>query len=350
MRLDDRARRAAEGIRRSVGSPETLERFRRYRSRRQRNQRIGAGILAVVVGSLGLFALIRTFGTGHRPAPGAPPSSGQILYGVWNARLQQSHWFTVRPDGSGTRDLHVVATCAVWWPGGSKILITGDTAGPARTLRPATINSDGSGLRALDGTRNPQLNLGCGDVSPDSRRLVLEGFNDGHPEVTGIYTVRASDGGGLVRLTSGPDGSPTYSPDGREVTFFRRRDGVSPPGAGALFVVHTDGTGLRRITPWGFAFLGESWSPDGRWIVFQRPYGELYEVHPDGTGLHQIPLSLPAGAGALNPAWSPDGTRIVFSLARNGRANIYAVRPDGTGLEQVTQSAGVNLQSPDWGR
>jgi Tol biopolymer transport system component len=270
---------------------------------------------------------------------------------VWNAQLQQSHWFTVRPDGSGTQDLHIVATSAVWWPDGSRILITNDAAARlGKPLRPATIDPDGANLRPLDATRNTALNLGCPGVSPDGTRLVCEGFNDRHPDVHGIYIVRASDGGGLVRLTKGLDAYPEYSPDGREVAFFRSRAGVSPPGAGAIFVVGADGTGLRRVTPWGFAFLGQSWSPSGRWIVFQRPYGELYLVHPDGTGLHRIPLNLPAGDGALNPAWSPDGSRIVFSLARNGDANIFTVRPDGTGLRQVTRSAGMNLQSPDWGR
>jgi Tol biopolymer transport system component len=133
------------------------------------------------------------------------------------------------------------------------------------------------------------------------------------------------------------------------VAFFRTRPGVSPQGAGALFVMRANGAGLHRITPWGFAFLGQSWSPDGRWIAFERPYGELYLVHPDGSELHRISLRIPAGAGAENPAWSPDGTRIVFSLQRGGSGNIFTVRPDGTGLEQVTDVASGNEQWPDWG-
>jgi Tol biopolymer transport system component len=299
---------------------------------------------------LAVLAVTRTFGVDRRPAPAAPVPAGQILYGVWNAQLQESRWFTVRPDGSEMRDLHTTATCAVWWPDGSRILITNDAAvRPGRPLRPATIDPDGANLHPLDATPNRDLNLGCGGVSPDGARLALEGFADRHSNLDGIYTVRASDGGDLVRLTSGHDGRPSYSPDGSQVAFFRSGPGVSPPGAGAIFVVGADGTGLRRITPRGFAFLGQTWSPDGRWILFQRPYGELYLVHPDGTGLHPIPLRLPSGDGALNPSWSRDGTTIAFSLARNGRADIYTVRPDGTGLRRVTRSTRGNLQSPDWG-
>jgi Tol biopolymer transport system component len=112
--------------------------------------------------------------------------------------------------------------------------------------------------------------------------------------------------------------------------------------------MNADGTGLRRITPWGFAFLGQNWAPDGTWIVFQHPYGQLYLVHPDGSGLHQVPLQLPAGAGAQDPAWSPDGTWIVFSLDHGIQANIFIVRPDGSGLQQVTHTSNLSLQNPDW--
>ncbi len=363
MTLDDRARRAAEELRRAVGAPAAfeplgsgaIERFHRLRRREQRNQRIGVVLLAAVLSVAAIAFVTRAFAPSQSERPEAPiPSGGLILYGHWNPKLQQAHWFTVHPDGSGVHDLHVVATCAVWFPDGSKILITDDAAvGPGSPLRPATIAPDGSGLRQLGGTPNANLNLGCGDVSPDGTRLVLEGFNDRRPQVSGIYIVRASDGAELVRLTRSPpgtsDGYPQYSPDGRQVLFLRNKAGVSPEGAGALFVVNTDRTGLHQITPWGFAFLGYSWSPDGRWIVFQRPYGQLYLIHPDGTGLHQIPVQLPAGSGAQNPAWSPDGTRIVFSLERNGHANIYTVLVDGTGLQQVTSSTGVEEQSPDWG-
>jgi TolB protein len=128
----------------------------------------------------------------------------------------------------------------------------------------------------------------------------------------------------------------------------RTKSGVNPDGAGALFVVNADGADLRRITPWGFAFLDQAWSPDGSWIVFQRPYGRLFLVHPDGTGLHEVPVELPKGSGAREPSWSPDGAWIVFALDRGGSSNVYAVRPDGTGLTRITDTHGTQDSGPDW--
>jgi Tol biopolymer transport system component len=247
------------------------------------------------------------------------------------------------------RVLGLMATCAVWWPDGSAILTTDDTAaGPGRPLRPAVVDPDGSDLRRLDAVDNPDLNLGCGDVSPDGTTIALEGFGqDGHPELDGIYSIDASDGGSLELLLAGPVAPPRYSPDGTRLSFFDDKAGVSPTGSGALFVMRADGTDPVRITPWGFAFGDHAWSPDGRWIVFQRPYGQLYLVRPDGSGLRRVPLELPPGSGALNPSWLPNGAWIVFSLQRDESAAIAIVRPDGTGLRSVPTAVG-GLQDPDW--
>jgi hypothetical protein len=354
--LEDRARRASLGIRQAVGTVrvlphERLDRFFRYRARIQRNRRVGAVVLAAFL-TVGVVALVKgAFDTsGARPA--APPrrSGGSILYARWMSNTQEGRWFTVAPDGTHQTDLHVTATCAVWWPTGDRILITNDAAfGSDQPLRPATVTPSGSGLHPLDATKEPNLNLGCGDVSPDGSRIALEGFGRQNRATHGIYTVRSSDGGDLVRLTTGADSYPIYSPDGTRLVFLRTKPGVVPDGAGALFVMNADGTAQRRITPWGGAFLNYSWSPDGRWIAFEQPYGRLALVHPDGTGLHLVPVTLPAGSGASNPSWSPDGRWIAFSLTQGDSATIAIVHADGSDLTIVTHMSRLPENAPDWG-
>jgi hypothetical protein len=359
MTLDARGREAGRAFRVEIERMETtdterasLERFHRFRARKQWNRRVSAGLLAAGVTAAAIVLLGRAFSPLERNTPAAPKGpGGRILYGDWDAEAQRADWFTVRPDGSEIHDLHVTATCAVWFPDGSNILITNDAAvGAGTLLRPAVVDSDGLNLRPLDATRNPDLNLGCGDVSPDGARIALEGFGqDGHAELDGIYSVRTPDGGGLVRLLQGPVSPPRYSPDGTRLSFFDTKEGVSPTGSGALFVMGADGGDPVRITAWGYTFAEHEWSPDGSWIVFQRPYGQLYLVHPDGSGLRRVPVQLPRGTGALNPSWSPDGTWIVFSLQRSDSAEIYMVRPDGTGLRKLTGAPGAQEQEPDWG-
>ena len=359
MTLDARGRRAGDDFRGAMddlGSSEpdrrSFARFERSRARTARSRRVGAAVFALAVAAAAIVFSVRALSPvdGRGPAtPNVPV--GLILYSDWDAEAQRGHLFTVRPDGSEPRDVGVRVTCGVWFPDGDRILITDDEAvGPGRPLRPAVIHPDGSNLRPLDAVRNPDLNLGCGNVSPDGTTIALEGFGQGgHRELNGIYTVRATDGGGLVRLLRGPVSPPSYSPDGTRISFFDSKAGVSPSGSGALFVMGADGSDPRRITPWGYAFMGHAWSPDGTWIAFQRPYGQLYLVHPDGSDLHRVPLDLEAGTGALNPSWSPDGEWIVFGLQRPDRAEIYMVRPDGTGQRRVTGAPGVEAQSPKWG-
>jgi hypothetical protein len=358
MTIDPRGQRAGHGMRRAIDDLNaadpgrgSYERFERRRIRKRRNERIGAGVLAGVLTIAAVVFVTRSFTTDDRDRPATLTATGRILYGSWDPTVQRADWRTVRVDGSGGRDLGISATCAVWYPDGAHILITNDQAvGQGSPLRPAVVDPDGSHLRRLDGTRNPDLNLGCGDVSPDGSRIALEGFGGGdHPELDGIYSIRASDGGDLTTLVRGHVSPPMYSPDGRLLSFFETRAGVSPSGSGALFVTRSDGSAHpHRITPWGAAFDDHAWSPDGAWIIFQRPYGQLYLVRPDGSDLHRIPVNLPRGAGALNPSWSPDGAWLVFSMQREDEASIYIVRPDGTRMHEVIALPGQQLQHADW--
>jgi Tol biopolymer transport system component len=286
------------------------------------------------------------------PASAAAGSvNGRIAYGQWDPEIEAYNLFTVKPDGTDVLDLQVNTDVLAWSPDGSKLLITDLKSGQS-PLRPATINPDGSGLKRLDGTPDPLLDLGCGAWSPDGTRIACEGFNDDHPEISGVYTLRASDGGDLVRVTSNHGDLPgDYSPDGTQIVFIRQ-DPTAPPEVGALFVVNTDGSGLRRITPKRFAlFTGGSWSPDGQWILFAHD-GSLFKVHPDATGLQQIPLDDgPGRSRAGAPGWSPDGTRIVFAMAWKAsgyQVDIFTARADGTDLVQVTDTPDRDNQA-DWG-
>ena len=361
--LDARARRAARDFRRateemrSTVSPEHggIEQFDRFRRRRQRTERASVIAVAAALAIAAIVLVTRAIPRAEQRQPAVTPShNGRIVYGRSAIGQDEVRLFMIEPDGTDEVALPVSFTdCAEWSPDGTMLHVTASEY-PGSRLRPAVIRPDGTGFELLNATSEPNLNLGCGDWSPDGTRLVLEGFpQSGDPELNGIYTARASDGGGLVLLSRNPfggfDAVPQYSPDGTQVVFFRDDPQRHlPHDIGALYVVGSDGTGLRRITPWGKAASSGSFSPDGRWIVFADPSGDLDFVHPDGTGLTRVPLE-PLRGRVLQPRWSPDGSTIVFGLVTNGQGDIYTVRPDGSDLVQITDTPDVDERWPDWG-
>ena len=75
-------------------------------------------------------------------------------------------------------------------------------------------------------------------------------------------------------------------------------------------------------------------SPDEKWIAFTSnvPQEDIYIVRTDGTGLRQLTNDKFKDRG---PKWSPDGKWIVFYSDRDGRYEIWRIRPDGSGLEKI---------------
>lgn len=84
-------------------------------------------------------------------------------------------------------------------------------------------------------------------------------------------------------------------------------------------------------------------SPDGERVVFvlrttdleaNKGRADLWLVNTDGSGLRRL-TSDPAGDG--NPRWSPDGNRVWFVSTRGGSSQVWRISPDGGEAEQVTQ-------------
>ena len=300
----------------------------------------------------------------------APGPNGQIAFSRPDPATGEPRIFIANPDGTHEHQLllPLPGDGPVWSPDGGKVLVA--VFRPEGSVRPAMVNADGSGFTVLDVPQLPQdMDIGCRAWSPDATRLLCQAIRfEGDPSLNGIYTIRAADGGGLTRLTVNPyppegefgggDIPGDFSPDGSRFVFMRAKPGADPNARhqqGALFVAHTDGTGLRQLMPYGLANSHDNglahWSPDGREILFASAQGSLFTIRPDGVGLRAIPLETGGGFSfAFTPGWSPDGTRIVFSLflRTTGQVDIYTVRADGRQVAQVTDTSDFE-DLADWG-
>jgi Tol biopolymer transport system component len=129
-----------------------------------------------------------------------------------------------------------------------------------------------------------------------------------------------------------------------------------------LWVINVATGAAREILSLGEDEVGApEWSPDGRWIAFDRnppptgvgapPLGssQLWLVRPNGSGLRQLTHLTDADIASA-PAWSPDGRRLAFITTR-GRSSwpVATIRANGSGLRTLYTS-GLQNYGIDWSR
>jgi Tol biopolymer transport system component len=200
------------------------------------------------------------------------------------------------------------------------------------------LKADGTIDRVLT-SPDPTLRLECTVWASDDQRLACAGSDAKDPSRIGIYTVRASDGGDLQRLTSPRDRlrdwPRDYSPDGEQLLFSR----TDANGVGPLMLVGVAGGAAREVAVW-FADSAR-FAPDGTAFLVPQGGDQLLVLGLDGSLIDAIRAESVSG-----PLWSPDGEWIAYAEGWPS-ADIYAVRRDGTDRWQVTDTA-ANEVLADW--
>ena len=134
-------------------------------------------------------------------------------------------------------------------------------------------------------------------VSPDSEYIAFVSDRGGSPQ---IYLTR-KDGSEARRITfeGSYNTSPSWSPKGDRIVFTGRR------GPNQIFVINPDGTGLNQLTTQGNN-EDPSFSPDGRYITFSSDRDGtrcIYIMRANGESQRRI---TPKKLKAFYPRWSPN--------------------------------------------
>ncbi len=183
--------------------------------------------------------------------------------------------------------------------------------------------------------------------SPDGNQVA---FSRGGPN-SGIYTTVVG-GEKSLRLTSNSgDCCARWSPDGRQVAFFRTsHEGV------AIYVIPAFGGTEHRVYsgPAGFFHRALDWSPDGKVLAFT-------EGHPDRIRSWIALLSLADSTTRrltspsdqeidYGPAFSPDGETVAFvrGIVAGVVADLYVVSATGGTPKRLTQDNTWLWPPPTW--
>jgi TolB protein len=136
--------------------------------------------------------------------------------------------------------------------------------------------------------------------SPDGNQIVFESDRGGTQQ---LY-IMGANGGDAKRITFGKGryANPVWSPRGDLIAFTRMYQGKFYIG-----VIRPDGSGERLITE-AYHVEGPSWSPNGRVLTYfkERPTGSTRQARVytiDITGFNERVVETPGDAS--DPAWSP---------------------------------------------
>ena len=162
-------------------------------------------------------------------------------------------------------------------------------------------------------------------LSPNGTRIAYVSKESPHRKVM----VQDVSGGGQVEVFTAPEaGALRWSPDGSELMFWARGDGIN-----GQYIAPVSGGGARRIAT---GFFVACWSPDGATVALGLfVTGKILFLDRLGEVQRTIPLQ-----GTREWIWDLDWSRVhgrllIVADDDQRRPSIWTIRPDGSEQTKV---------------
>jgi len=197
-------------------------------------------------------------------------------------------------------------------------------------------------------------------LSPDGKQVAFERANLQNPSNRNIWLYNFARGV-TTRFTfdSAWDSSPVWSPDGTRIVFCSNRSGE--------FDLYQKPSNLAGEDELLFKSsednkIPTSWSPDGRFLLFQNPAASKVWILPLGGGGDRKPVPLEQSQFSESYGkFSSNGRWIAYTSDESGKNQIYVQPFDAAAATGSPQAGGTQISgkwmvskdgggTPIWGR
>ena len=229
------------------------------------------------------------------------------------------------------------------------------------------VHPDGAGLEQL--TNDPALDDQA-SLSPDGTQLAFVSTRETRTAniwimnllTKKVFNLTAKSG--IKGDTLKPNGffRPAWSPDGKWLAFSSDRNTEwKGHGNGSgwehvqelhIYLIKTDGTGLRKISQDGVCSGSPKWSPDGKQIVFyEMTVEDTWNARTSfgaGRAASQI-ISVDIHTGARTVHTAGAGLKLLPQYVRAGNIGFLAKAGESEGIGYTNGNAiKAKLRSPSW--